>query len=63
MSDNKNKTGHPDKLRVSATDAYEVSYLRRKFPELTRQAIIAAITRKGPMRKNIMEYIRLRWYS
>ena len=58
MSDDKNKTGKQDNIRVDLNDPSEVEYLHSKFPQKTHEAIKTAIREKGPIRKDIEEYLR-----
>lgn len=58
MSDNKNKTGKPDDIRVDSNDASEVEYLHQQFPNKSHEEIKKAIQEKGPYRKDIEEYLR-----
>jgi hypothetical protein len=58
MSDNKKSQGTQDDIRVDANDPSEVEYLHRQFPEKTHQEIKDAIKAKGPLRKNIEDYLR-----
>ena len=48
MADDKDKTG-ADRLRVSASEDYEVEYLMRKHGA-TKEKVLAAIHSAGPMR-------------
>jgi hypothetical protein len=58
MADDKNKQGRQDDDRVDSNDKSEVEYVHRQFPSKTHQQIIDAIKKAGPMRKNIMDYLR-----
>lgn len=58
MSDNKKYKGKQDRIRVDKRDPSEVEYLHRQFPQLPHQSITGAIRAAGPMRKNIIEYLR-----
>ncbi len=58
MSDNKHLTGKQDRIRVAATDPSEVEYIHKQFPMLSHQAVSGAIRAAGPMRKNIIKYIK-----
>jgi len=58
MSDNKQKTGKQDDIRVDANDPSEVEYLHQKFPNKKHEEIKKAIKEKGPMRKDIEAYLR-----
>jgi hypothetical protein len=52
MADNKKEVGKPDRDRVSAEEKYEVDVLVKKSGK-SREAVIAAINKHGPMRKNV----------
>jgi len=58
MSDNKKNTGKQDEIRVDSNDASEVEYLLSKFRSKTHEEIKAAIKSKGPLRKDIEEFLR-----
>lgn len=47
-----------DKIRVDINDPNEAEYLHSLFPELEHQQIVDAIKEKGPLRKNITEYLK-----
>ena len=52
MSDDKSKTGKPDRDRVSANEPYEVNYLAKKTgmpPPLVKNVI----KQVGPMRRDV----------
>jgi len=58
MADNKNKQGVQDDIRVDATDPAEVEYLHQQFPQITHEEIKKAIAKAGPLRKNIVSFLR-----
>ena len=58
MPDNENKVGTQDDIRVDAQDASEVEYLHRQFPEKTHEEIKEAIKAAGPLRVNIVAWLR-----
>jgi hypothetical protein len=58
MSDNKSKTGQQDRARVDANDPSEVEYLHSQFPGKTHEEIKKAIAAKGPLRKDIENYLK-----
>ena len=58
MSDNKQNTGKQDDLRVDPNDASEVEYLHRQFPTRTHEEIKDAIKKAGPMRADIIAYLK-----
>ncbi len=68
MSDNKNKTGHPDSNLISFKQKYEVDYavnqLKKKFPDETKQDIKEALfdaakaTRPSEGREKVMRKAR-----
>ena len=43
---------------MDSNDASEVEYLHSKFPGNTHEEIKAAIKSKGPLRKDIEEFLR-----
>lgn len=57
MGDNKKSVGKQDRIRVDAKDPSEVEYLHGKFPNLSHQAISAAVKAAGPLRKDIVNYL------
>ncbi|HEY4204539.1 MAG TPA: DUF3606 domain-containing protein [Xanthobacteraceae bacterium] len=52
MADNRKKTGKADRARVSTKEKYEVAYEAKKMG-VTKEAVIKAAKKVGPMRKNI----------
>jgi hypothetical protein len=58
MSDNKSMTGTQDKMRVDANDKSEIEYVHQQFPHLKHAQVLEAIKTKGPMRKDIMNYLK-----
>lgn len=58
MADNKNERGMQDRVRVDAEDKNEVEYVHQQFPNLEHQQVLEAIRTKGPMREDIMNYLR-----
>lgn len=58
MSDNKQKTGKQDDIRVDANDPSEVEYLHQQFPDKSHEEIKSAIAAKGPIRKDIEDFLR-----
>ncbi len=58
MSDNKKKKGIQDRIRVNSKEAYEVEYLHQQFPKLSHQAVYGAVRTAGPMRKDIIAYLK-----
>ena len=58
MADDKSKKGRQDDIRVDANDPSEVEYVHRQFPNKTHPQIIEAIRKAGPMRRDVMEYLR-----
>lgn len=61
MADNKKLKGKPDRMRVDIHDTSETQRLYKQFPHLSRQAVTGAIQAAGPMRSNIIAYLRKRW--
>lgn len=52
MADNRKKTGKADRARVSTKEKYEVAYEAKKMG-VSKEAVIKAAKKVGPMRKNI----------
>jgi len=61
MSDNKNNTGQQDRIRIDANDPSEVEYVHSLFPELEHSQVLDAIKEKGPIRKDVMEYLKKKY--
>ncbi len=57
MSDNKQKTGKQDDIRVDVNDPSEVEYLHQQFPDRTHEEIKKAIQAAGPMRADIIAFL------
>lgn len=53
MSDDKTKTGKPDRDRIAMGEAYEVDYYVRMHPQFPRPQIIEIIEKFGPMRADV----------
>ena len=60
MSDNKFQWDNRDRSRVDANDVSEVEYVHRQFPKLSHQEVLQAIQTQGPMRVDILNYLRER---
>jgi hypothetical protein len=58
MSDNKQNVGKQDDIRVDINDKSEVEYIHQQFPKKEHQEIVDAIRSAGPMRNDIMDYLR-----
>lgn len=58
MSDNKSNTGKQDDIRVDSNDPSEVEYLHSRFPSRTHEEIKEAIKKAGPMRADIVQYLK-----
>jgi uncharacterized protein (DUF433 family) len=58
MADNKQNTGKQDRIRIDVNDSNEVEYVHRQFPELTHEQILDAIRKAGPMREDVMDYLK-----
>jgi len=56
MSDDKKKTGRPDRDRTSANEPDEVEHVAKKFG-LPAELVRKVIQQEGPMRKNVEEYL------
>lgn len=60
MADNKQHQGTRDDIRVDANDPAEVEYLHQQFPQKTHAEIKQAIRDAGPLRSDIIAYLRKR---
>lgn len=58
MSDSKQNVGQQDRLRVDANDPSEVEYVHRQFPGLTHQQVLNAIKEKGPLREDVIKFLK-----
>jgi hypothetical protein len=58
MSDNKKNTGSQDDIRVDINDPSEVEYIHQQFPNKTHQQIKDAIKAAGPMRKDVIAWLK-----
>jgi hypothetical protein len=56
MSDDKKRTGKPDRDRVSAHETYEVENIAKKYA-LPPPLVKKVIEQEGPMRKDIEKYL------
>jgi hypothetical protein len=52
VADNRKKTGKADRARVSTKEKYEVAYEAKKMG-VSKEAVIKAAKKVGPMRKDI----------
>jgi len=52
MSDDKTKTGGPDRDRINVNESYEVQYWTKKFG-CTPEELRKAVTKVGPMAKDV----------
>ncbi|HWV66022.1 DUF3606 domain-containing protein [Chitinophaga sp.] len=58
MADDKKNVGKQDDIRVDSQDPSEVEYLHQQFPAKTHQQIRDAIKQAGPMRQDIINYLK-----
>jgi hypothetical protein len=58
MTDNKTQTGIEDDIRVDVNDKSEIEYLHQQFPTKSHQEIIEAIRTAGPMREDVIRYLK-----
>lgn len=58
MSDSKSNVGQQDRIRVDANDPSEVEYLHRQFPKLKHEQVLEAVKSKGPLREDIVKYLK-----
>ena len=63
IMDNKKYITTNDRIRVNAHDPSEVEYLHSKFPELSHAVIKQAIVKAGPVRQNIVKYLRTKMFE
>ncbi|MEP6673763.1 MAG: DUF3606 domain-containing protein [Ferruginibacter sp.] len=61
MSDNKNINTQQDRVLVDKNDPSEVEYVHQQFPELEHEQVVEAIAAAGPVRKDIMEYLKKKY--
>ena len=61
MSDNKSNTSQQDRVRIDINDASEVEYVHQQFPELEHEQVVEGIRAAGPIRKNVMEYLKTKY--
>jgi hypothetical protein len=59
MADNKDRRDGRDRSRVDANDPNEVEHIHSQFPNLTHQQIKKAIETHGPMRDDILRFLRI----
>jgi hypothetical protein len=52
MSDDKTKTGKPDRDRINVNEPYELRDWAKKFG-VSEEALTAAVTKVGPMAKDV----------
>jgi len=57
MADNKKKVGKPDRIRVAASEPYEIGHLARKH-ELPRPLVRNVVNQVGPMRRDVESYLQ-----
>jgi hypothetical protein len=58
MADNKSKKDGRDRSRVNSKEGYEVEYLHQQYPDLSHQQVYGAIRAAGPVRKDIVKYLK-----
>jgi len=58
MADDKKNVGKQDDIRVDSQDPSEVEYLHQQFPAKTHEQIKDAIKKAGPLRKDIITYLK-----
>ena len=51
-------TGAQDKRLVDANDKSEVEYVHQQFPHLEHAQVLEAVKTKGPIREDIMKYLK-----
>ena len=59
MPDNEPNTGKQDDIRVDKNDPSAVEYLHSQLPHKTQEAIIEAIEKYGPIRKDIIDALQI----
>jgi uncharacterized protein (DUF433 family) len=58
MTDDKSLVGTSDINQNDGDDSNEIEYVLRQFPHLTHQQVSDAIKRIGPLRKDVIEYLK-----
>jgi hypothetical protein len=58
MADSKQNVGQQDRLRIDLNDPSEIEYVHRQFPELKHEQVVEAIREKGPMREDVINYLK-----
>ena len=58
MSDSKKNVGQQDRIRIDSKDPGEVEYVHQQFPHLKHQQIVEAIEKAGPIREDVIKYLR-----
>ncbi|MDB5203571.1 MAG: hypothetical protein JWQ27_2980 [Ferruginibacter sp.] len=61
MPDNKLLRGAADRRRVASTETHEMRYLKKCFPGRTRKQLLGAVKAAGPMRRNIRNYLLIKY--
>jgi hypothetical protein len=57
MSDNKNRTGEPDRSRVSLQEDYEVQYWTERF-KVDKERLAAAVRAAGDSVENVDAWLK-----
>ena len=58
MTDDKSPVGTSDINQNEGDDSNEIEYVLMQFPHLTHQQVSDAIKRTGPLRKDVIEYLK-----
>ena len=57
MSDNKKKTGKPDRIRINTSEPYEMQYWKKELG-VSPQQLTGAVRAVGPMVKDVRKYFK-----
>jgi hypothetical protein len=57
MSDNKKKTGEPDRSRISTKEKYEMDYWKKEL-NVSSQQLVGAVRAAGNSASAVREYLK-----
>jgi len=57
MSDNKKKTGEPDRSKINTGEKYEMEYWKKKF-DVSPQQLTGAVRSVGTNAKDVEKYLK-----
>lgn len=58
MSDNPELRGGRDRSTIALDQSYEISYIHQQFPWFSRDEIIDAVKKKGPLRETVVDFLQ-----